>query len=138
MLRHRMMHWQHPMNQHYSQYTLLPVLAKRLLSVFLASHRSLLARAASGFVTRCSTQFTSNLSPFRFAGSNNSYPKYSSPMIADDLFANAPIMGLSTLRAWAFDDMSSLDSTQNLMISDHGASCAPVLLFRPLLRPTGE
>lgn len=56
----------------------------------------------TGFVDASGGQFVVDGEPFRFGGSNNYYLHYRSPLMVDDVFADAAAMNLDVLRTWTF------------------------------------
>jgi mannan endo-1,4-beta-mannosidase len=107
---------------------------RRLLGV-LAGMAGLLATAAgvapasaapdaatggeSGFVTRDGADLLLNGTKFRFGGTNNYYLMYKSPLMVDDVFADAAAAGFTVMRTWGFLDIGNQDGSNSVAgISD--------------------
>lgn len=71
-------------------------------------------RPSSGFVTRQGKDLRLDGRPFRFAGSNNYYLMYSSPLMVDDVFADARAAGFTVLRTWGFLDIGNQDGSNSV------------------------
>src|SRR3954471_9261395 len=68
----------------------------------------------SGFVTRHGKDLRLDGKQFRFAGSNNYYLMYKSPLMVDDVFADAAAAGFTVLRTWGFLDIGNQDGSNSL------------------------
>jgi mannan endo-1,4-beta-mannosidase len=70
--------------------------------------------SGSAFVTRHSKDLRLDGKQFRFAGSNNYYLMYKSPLMVDDVFADAAAAGFTVLRTWGFLDIGNQDGSNSL------------------------
>jgi mannan endo-1,4-beta-mannosidase len=75
---------------------------------------------ASGFVTRQGKDFRLDGRPFRFAGSNNYYLMYKSPLMVDDVFADARAAGFTVMRTWGFLDIGNQDGSNSVRGKQEG------------------
>ena len=69
-------------------------------------------RRGTGFVTRHGDDLKLDGKPFRFAGTNNYYLMYKSPLMVDDVFADARSAGFTVLRTWGFLDIGNQDGSE--------------------------
>ncbi|HEV2778441.1 MAG TPA: cellulase family glycosylhydrolase [Actinophytocola sp.] len=76
--------------------------------------------AGAGFVTRHGKDFRLDGKPFRFAGSNNYYLMYKSPLMVDDVFADARAAGFTVLRTWGFLDIGNQDGSNSVRGKQEG------------------
>ena len=67
---------------------------------------------AAGFVTRHGADLKLDGKTFRFAGTNNYYLMYKSPLMVDDVFADARAAGFTVLRTWGFLDIGNQDGSE--------------------------
>ncbi|GAB3402291.1 cellulase family glycosylhydrolase [Flindersiella endophytica] len=72
------------------------------------------ASASSGFVTRHGATLKLDGKPFRFNGSNNYYLMYKSPLMVDDVFADAKAAGFTVLRTWGWLDIGNQDGSDSV------------------------
>ena len=70
--------------------------------------------SGSGFVTRAGANLKLDGKPFRFAGTNNYYLMYKSPLMVDDVFADARAAGFTVLRTWGFLDIGNQDGSNSV------------------------
>ncbi|WP_162906968.1 cellulase family glycosylhydrolase [Allorhizocola rhizosphaerae] len=94
---------------------------RRLLALVAVSTLALLSGAAavqahaeSGFVTRHGKDLRLNGKTFRFGGTNNYYLMYKSPLMVDDVFADAKAAGFTVLRTWGFLDIGNQDGSNSV------------------------
>ncbi len=95
---------------------------KRLLALATVSALALLSGAAvpahaaagAGFVTRHGKDLRLNGKTFRFGGTNNYYLMYKSPLMVDDVFADAKAAGFTVLRTWGFLDIGNSDGSNSI------------------------
>jgi mannan endo-1,4-beta-mannosidase len=67
-----------------------------------------------GFVERRGADLRLDGKTFRFAGTNNYYLMYKSPLMVDDVFADAQRAGFNVLRTWGFLDIGNADGTNSV------------------------
>lgn len=72
------------------------------------------AHGGGGFVTRAGSDLRLDGRTFRFAGSNNYYLMYKSPLMVDDVFADARAAKFNVLRTWGFLDIGNQDGTNSI------------------------
>ncbi len=63
------------------------------------------AAAGHGFVTRVGGSLRLDGHPYRFAGTNNYYLEYKSPVMVDDVIDRAAAAGFQVIRHWGFVDI---------------------------------
>ncbi|WP_204002221.1 cellulase family glycosylhydrolase [Virgisporangium aurantiacum] len=93
-----------------------------LLALVVAAAPAASARAepvqetqgGGGFVTRAGSDLRLDGRTFRFAGSNNYYLMYKSPLMVDDVFADARAAKFNVLRTWGFLDIGNQDGTNSI------------------------
>jgi mannan endo-1,4-beta-mannosidase len=66
------------------------------------------------FVTRQGSDLVLDGKPFRFAGTNNYYLMYDSPLMVDDVFARASAARFPVLRTWGWLDIGNQDGTNSV------------------------
>jgi mannan endo-1,4-beta-mannosidase len=66
------------------------------------------------FVVRKGADLYLDGKPFRFAGSNNYYPIYKSPLMVDALFDKAKQQGFDVMRVWGALDIGNEDGTNSV------------------------
>jgi len=67
-----------------------------------------------GFVTRHGAELKLDGKKFRFGGTNNYYLMYKSPLMVDDVFADANSAGFTVLRTWGFLDIGNQDGSNSV------------------------
>jgi mannan endo-1,4-beta-mannosidase len=70
--------------------------------------------AGTGFVTRSGANLKLNGKTFRFGGTNNYYLMYKSPLMVDDVFADARGAGFTVMRTWGFLDIGNQDGSNSV------------------------
>jgi mannan endo-1,4-beta-mannosidase len=70
--------------------------------------------SGSGFVTRHGSNLRLDGREFRFAGTNNYYLMYKSPLMVDDVFGDAQTAGFNVLRTWGFLDIGNQDGSDSV------------------------
>jgi mannan endo-1,4-beta-mannosidase len=78
--------------------------------------------APNDFVTRVGATLTAGGSEFRFAGANNYYLMYSSPLMVDDVLGAAARAGFNTMRTWGFLDIGNQDGLNSVRGPSNGVS----------------
>ncbi|GAA0900822.1 hypothetical protein GCM10009557_76860 [Virgisporangium ochraceum] len=66
------------------------------------------------FVTRAGSDLRLDGHTFRFAGTNNYYLMYKSPLMVDDVFADAQAARFNVLRTWGFLDIGNQDGSNSI------------------------
>lgn len=67
-----------------------------------------------GFVTRAGSDLRADGKTFKFAGTNNYYLMYKSPLMVDDVFADARAARFNVLRTWGFLDIGNQDGSNSI------------------------
>jgi mannan endo-1,4-beta-mannosidase len=73
-----------------------------------------------GYVTRDHSDLLIDGQPFRFAGTNNYYLEYSSPLMVDDVFNRAAGAGFTVLRTWGWLDIGNQDGSNSISGKKNG------------------
>src|SRR5262245_6288258 len=94
--------------------------AVTLTAAGLAGPGPATAQPAQVFVTRQGKDFQLDGKPFRFAGTNNYYLMYKSPLMVDDVFADASAAGFTVLRTWGFLDIGNQDGSNSVRGKQEG------------------
>jgi len=68
----------------------------------------------SPFVTRSGSELYLNGKPFRFAGSNNYYPIYKSPLMVTSLLDKAAASDFAVMRVWSTVDIGNQDGSNSV------------------------
>ncbi|GIH06259.1 hypothetical protein Rhe02_43260 [Rhizocola hellebori] len=71
-------------------------------------------QTASGFVTRHGSDLKLDGKQFRYSGSNNYYLMYKSPLMVDDVFADAKAAKFNVIRTWGFLDIGNQDGSNSV------------------------
>ena len=68
----------------------------------------------TGFVKRQGANLRLDGKTFRFAGTNNYYLMYKSPLMVDDVFGDAQAAGFNVVRTWGFLDIGNQDGSNSV------------------------
>ncbi|MBO0870677.1 MAG: cellulase family glycosylhydrolase [Micromonosporaceae bacterium] len=74
----------------------------------------------AGYVTRVGSELLLHGEPFRFAGTNNYYLEYSSPLMVNDVFDRAAAAGFTVLRTWGWLDIGNQDGSNSVAGKKNG------------------